>query len=61
MTHKIFFNLFVYVFILSITIQADSTQDAAKITKVPTQKFLRFINTKKEFGKSCQEYYYITS
>lgn len=57
MTHKIFFSLLVYIFALGIHVQATNTPD---INKVPTQQFLRFIDTKEEYGKLCEEYQYIT-
>ena len=36
-------------------------KDKNKDVKINKQKFLRFIDTKEEYGKSCEEYSYITS
>ncbi len=60
MIQKIFLTLLGSILILSIGVQAKSIANTEEITKVPTQKFLRFIDTEEEFGKSCEEYYYIT-
>ena len=60
MIQKIFLTLLGSILIMSIWIQAESITNTEEITKVPTQYFLRFIDTKEKFGKSCAEYYYIT-
>ncbi len=39
---------------------AYNSKQTVKIGNIHTQKSLRFIDTKKEYGKSCEEYSYIT-
>lgn len=50
-----------YIFILGIEVQANNIIDKDNIINVPPQKFLRFMDNGEEYGKSCEEYSYITS
>ena len=62
MTIKILSLLLVaYSFILGTNTYANSIVEKDKDVNVNTQKILRFIDTKEEYGKSCEEYSYIPS
>ena len=59
---KIFSLLLVtYSFTLGTHTCADNIIDKNKAMSVKTQKLLRFIDTKEEYGKSCEEFSYISS
>ena len=62
MTMKIF-SLFLvaYSFTLGTHTYANNIIDRNKVMDVKTQKFSRFMDTNDEYGKSCEEYSYITS
>jgi hypothetical protein len=53
--------LVAYSFILGTNTYANSIIEKDKAVNVNTQKLLRFIDTKEEYGKSCEEYNYIPS
>ena len=62
MTIKIFsLLLLAYSFTLGTNTYANSIIDKNKAVDVKTQKLLRFMDTKDEYGKSCEEYSYISS
>ena len=49
-----------YTFVLGINTYANNMIEKDKVINVPIQKILRFIDTKEEYGKSCEEYSYIS-
>ncbi len=55
------FLLVAYSLTMGTPTYAYSATQNDKAGNISTQKFLRFIDTKKEYGKSCEEYSYITS
>jgi len=55
------FLLVAYSLITGTPTYAYNATQNDKAGNISTQKFLRFIDTKKEYGKSCEEYNYITS
>ena len=54
------FLLMAYSFTLGTAAYAYNLEQNVKIENIHTQKSLRFIDTKKEYGKSCEAYSYIT-
>ncbi len=52
--------LIAYSFTLGTNTYANSIIEENKAVKVKTQKLLRFMDTKDEYGKSCEEYSYIS-
>ena len=62
MTIKILlFFLIAYSFAMGTNTYAYSETHKDKAVNISNQKSLRFIDTKGEYGKSCEEYSYITS
>ena len=62
MTIKILSILLVaYSLTMGTPTYAYSEAHKDKAVNISNQKFLRFIDTKKEYGKSCEEYSYISS
>ena len=55
------FLLVAYSLAIGTPTYAYSATKNDKAENISTQKFLRFIDTKKEYGKSCEAYSYITS
>ena len=53
--------LVTYSFALGTNICADSIIEKNKAISVNTQNILRFIDTKEEYGRSCEAYSYISS
>ena len=61
MTIKILsFLLVAYSLTMGTPTYAYSATQNNKAENISTQKFLRFIDTKEEYGKSCEEYSFIT-
>ncbi len=59
---KIFsFFLLAYSLIWGTSTYANNSIEKNKDIHVKTQKVLRFIDSKEEYGKSCEEYHYISS
>ena len=55
------FVLVTYSFILGTNTYADSIIEKNQEVNVKTQKLLRFIDTKEEYGRYCEEFSYISS
>ena len=55
------FLLFGYSFLLGINTYVNSNTEKNNEVMVKTQKFLRFIDSHDEYGRSCEEYSYISS
>ena len=53
--------LVAYIFTLGTNIYANSIIGKSTTVNVKTQKLLRFMDTKEKYGKSCEEYSYISS
>ncbi|WP_415406293.1 RsiV family protein [Sulfurovum sp. CS9] len=54
------FLLVAYIFTLGTNTYANSIIEKNKAVKVKTQKLLRVMDTKEAYGKSCEEYSYIS-
>ncbi len=55
------FFLVALIFTMGTNTYANNIIKKDATVNVPNQKILRFIDTKKEYGKSCEEYSYISS
>ena len=53
--------LIAYSLILGMNTYADSNIEQSKVVNENTQKLLRFMDNKEEYGKSCEEFSYISS
>jgi len=57
--HKLLFICISALFLCSTLVSAKTESLSNKLT-IPIQKSLRFIDTKEEYGKTCEDYSYIT-
>ena len=60
MFKQLFILTIVFLAFLESTVYAKNTIGKDPILLIPKQQLLRFIDTKQEYGKSCEKYSYIT-
>ena len=61
MIKQLFITIIVYAFINVTTVIAKNPVEKEINMKIPTQQVLRVIDTKEEYGRSCEDYSYISS
>ena len=60
MIKQLFIMIAVYAAISVTAVFAQNLAEKELQLKIPTQQVLRVIDTKEEYGRSCEEYSYIT-